>query len=92
MVGYKAISEVFDNKEIENTRDNETPVCFVESVHSVGEWQSAHRIRSTKELNNCLWRYHYEKNWYLCKQNQSVSTGGKYEPEVITENLNDDFN
>lgn len=92
MTGYKAISEVYDNKKIENTRDNETPVCFVESAHSVGEWQSAHRIRNAEELNNCLWRYHFEKNWYLCKQKQPVLTDEKCDPEVVTENLNDDFN
>ena len=92
MVGYKAISEVYDSKEIENTRDNETPVCFVESAHSVGEWQSAHRIRSMEELNNCLWHYHYEKNWYLCKQNKPVLSNEKHEIEVVTENINDDFN
>jgi len=92
MTGYKAISEVYDNKEIENTRDNETPVCFVESVHSVGEWQSVHRIRNTEELNSSLWHYHYESNWYLCKQNKQNLLGDKYEPEVVTENPNDDFN
>lgn len=92
MTGYKAISEVYDNKEIENTRDKETPVCFVESVHSVGEWQSVHRIRSSEELNNCLWHYHYENNWYLCKQNQQKPVDEKCEPEVVTENPNDDFN
>ena len=91
MTGYKAISEVYDNKEIENTRDNETPVCFVESVHSVGEWQSSHRIRSAEELSNCLWHYHYENNWYLCKQNKSVLAEELYDSEIVTENLNDDF-
>jgi len=92
MTGYKAISEVYDNNEIENTRDNETPVCFVESVHSVGEWQSVHRIKNIEELSNCLWRYYYENNWYLCKQNQPSQTNEEHEPEVITENPNDDFN
>jgi len=91
MTGYKAISEVYDNKEIENTRDFETPVCFVESVHSVGEWQSAHRIRSAEELSNCLWHYHYENNWYLCKQNKLPLAEELYESEIVTENLNDDF-
>ena len=91
MVGYKAISEVHDNEKIENTRDNETPVCFVEAAHSIGEWQSAHRIRSVEELNNCLWHYHYENNWYLCKQNRTVLADEKFEPKVVTENLNDDF-
>jgi CRISPR-associated protein Csy2 len=92
MMGYKAISEVYDNNEIENTRDSETSVCFVESAHSVGEWQSPHRIRSAEELSNCLWHYHYEKDWYLCKQNKPIFEDEKCEPEIITENLNDDFN
>lgn len=92
MTGYKAISEVHDNKEIENTRDNETPICFVESVHSVGEWQSVHRIRSAEVLSHCLWHYHYENNWYLCKQDKLALTQHTPEPEMITENLNDDFN
>jgi len=93
MTGYKAISEIYDNKEIENTRDNETPVCFVESAHSIGEWQSAHRMSSAEELSHCLWHYphHYEKNWYLCKQNKLSLAEEKHEQEVIIENLNDDF-
>lgn len=91
MTGYKAISEVYDNKKIENTRDNETPICFVESAHSVGEWQSVHRIRNTEELSNCLWYYHYENNWYLCKQNKIVSENEKCEPEIVPEKPNDDF-
>lgn len=91
MTGYKAISELYDSKQIDNTRDNETPVCFVEAVHSVGEWQSAHRIRSVEELSNCLWHYHYEQNWYLCRQNQPVLSDERGESKVITENPNDDF-
>ena len=69
MVGYKAISPVYKNTEVANTRDNKTEVCFVESAHSIGEWQSIHRLKTSEELNNCLWHYHYEENWYLCKQN-----------------------
>ena len=68
MAGYKAISPVYQSGEVANTRDNETPVCFVEAVHSVGEWRGAHRIKSIEELNQYLWHYHYEENWYLCKQ------------------------
>lgn len=71
MTGYKAISKVYKNEEIENTRDNKTKVCFVESVHGIGEWRSAHRIKSAKELRSCLWHYpdHY-KEWYLCRQGE----------------------
>lgn len=68
MTGYKAISSVYKNVDVGNTRDNETDVCFVESVHSIGEWQSVHHIKTPEQLQSCLWRYHYEENWYLCKQ------------------------
>lgn len=72
MVGYKAISEVQDNKKIANTRDNETDVCFVEAVHSIGEWQSVHRLKTCDELSTSLWHYHYEENWYLCTQSPPI--------------------
>ncbi len=68
MTGYKAISEVYPNDEVANTRDNETDVCFVEAVHSIGEWQSVHRIRDEQALRQSLWHYDYHENWYLCKQ------------------------
>ncbi len=90
MTGYKAISTVYKNSEVENTRDYETDTCFVESVHSVGEWQSVHRLKSLEELKNCLWYYHYEKNWYLCKQNQTPDEETDNN-EIIIENPNDDF-
>lgn len=68
MSGYKAISPVYPAGEVKNTRDTETPVCFVEAVHSVGEWKGMHRIKDIEELNACLWHYHHEQHWYLCKQ------------------------
>lgn len=84
MVGYKAISEVYPNAEVENTRDYQTPVCFVESVHSVGEWLGVHRLRTVDELNNCLWYYHHEENWYLCKQNHSIGKSEVNYEQLIT--------
>lgn len=68
MTGYKAISEVYKNADVGNTRDNETDVCFVEAVHSIGEWKSVHHIKTLEQLKNCLWHYYHEENWYLCKQ------------------------
>lgn len=92
MTGYKAISPVYKNAEVDNTRDNETDVCFVESTHSIGEWQSIHRLKTSEELNNCLWHYHYEENWYLCKQNTKQQPKEEASNNVITtENPNDDF-
>ena len=69
MTGYKAISPVYKNNDIDNTRDASTEVCFVEAIHSIGEWQSVHRIESLQELQKALWCYDYQPNWYLCKQN-----------------------
>lgn len=68
MTGYKAISQIYENHEVANTRDNETDVCFVEALHSVGEWQGVHRIKDESDLQRKIWYYHYEPNWYLCKQ------------------------
>ncbi|WP_417598475.1 type I-F CRISPR-associated protein Csy2 [Oceanospirillum sp.] len=65
MVGYKAISDVYEAGQIENTRDPDTPACFVEAVHSVGEWVSMHRVRNLDEF---IWCYHQQDEWYLCQQ------------------------
>lgn len=70
MIGYKAITPVYDNADIANTRDSETPVCFAEAVHSIGEWKSAHRLRTEADFSESIWRYdEYQEHWYLCKQN-----------------------
>lgn len=84
MTGYKAISQVYKNADVGNTRDNETDVCFVESVHSIGEWQSVHRIKSPVHLKSCLWQYHYEENWYLCKQMDEHNITGKSADEIYS--------
>ncbi len=88
MTGYKAISPVYKNGEVANTRDNETDVCFVEAVHSVGEWQGVHHLRSAKALKQSIWHYHYEENWYLCQQ--ELTTNDLNET-VIEEFPDDDF-
>ena len=91
MIGYKAISPVYKNADVGNTRDNETDVCFVESVHSVGEWKSVHHIKSLDDLQKCMWNYNYEENWYLCRQqdDSQKDTTEKYaEPnEYIEEDI-----
>ena len=70
MTGYKAISdEVYPAGKIDGARDAETPVRFVEAVHSIGEWQSVHRLKTLEQWNACVWKYVYDKEgWYLCQQ------------------------
>lgn len=91
MTGYKSISKVHENSEVENTRDSETDVCFVESVHSIGEWRSVHRLNQ-EDLINSVWNYSYEDNWYLCTQNKLALDDGAVSDKIITENPDDGFN
>ena len=72
MTGYKAISPIYENDEIDNTRDSETPVRFVESVHSVGEWRGINRFNSNDDVAKSLWHYSYDGEWYLCQQKEVV--------------------
>lgn len=51
-VGYAAISPLFAPGEVRNARDNETPFRFVESLYSLGEWVSPHRLTTLQQL---LW-------------------------------------
>lgn len=51
-VGYAPISGIFQPGEVANTRDIHTPFQFVESVYSVGQWISPHRLTDAKQL---LW-------------------------------------
>lgn len=51
-VGYGALSDVRAAGTVANARDATTPFRFVESLYSVGEWISPHRITSPEQF---LW-------------------------------------
>lgn len=51
-VGYSALSELYEAGEVQNARDPNIPFRFVESMYSLGEWRSPHRLASLSEL---LW-------------------------------------
>ena len=78
-VGYKAISPLYQNDEVANTRDANTPFRFVETAYSIGQWISPHRFDTLEQL---FWRYHAEGDWYLCK-NQFKEVNSVTETEVI---------
>lgn len=89
--GYKAISPVYPPGEVANTRDKTCPFCFVESTHSIGEWRSLHRINNLADI---IWHYHYEPDWYLCRQYRlDTDTDTTEEPELINTEIEieDDF-
>lgn len=84
MTGYKAISKVFTACEVDGARDAETELVFTEAVHSIGEWQSVHRLKKEEQWQASVWNYTYEEGWYLCQQ----STVKQKEPQ--TEPVSDD--
>ncbi|MGI0115351.1 type I-F CRISPR-associated protein Csy2 [Zooshikella sp. RANM57] len=64
-VGYQGISELFDAGSVQHSRDDQTPFRFVESVYSIGEWLSPHKVKDPLQL---LWSYQYlpEYEQYRC--------------------------
>lgn len=52
-VGYAALSPLHEAGSVLNARDAATPLRFVESVYSMGEWISPHRLT---HLDQLLWR------------------------------------
>lgn len=76
-VGYAAISPLYQPGEVLNARDDGTPFRFVESLYSLGEWVSPHRLTSLQQL---LWHHHsdIERGLYCCVNHYS-----KYQQETI---------
>lgn len=51
-VGYGALGELHPPGSVANARDGTTQFRFVESLYSIGEWISPHRLQSPQQL---LW-------------------------------------
>lgn len=51
-VGYGALTDIQSPGTVANTRDATTPFRFVESLYSVGQWISPHRLGSPERM---LW-------------------------------------
>ncbi len=69
-LGYAAISSLYKPGEVKNARDNTVPFRFVESIYSLGQWISPHRIDDIRTL---LW-YHQaepETGLYRCTNTYS---------------------
>lgn len=58
-VGYAAISPLYAPGEVKNARDDSVPFCFVESVLSLGEWVSPHRVPQLEQL---FWHHHVQSD------------------------------
>jgi CRISPR-associated protein Csy2 len=71
-VGYGAISPLYEPGRVAHTRDRETPFRFVESLYSLGQWLSPHRIDWPGDL---MWRYRTDEDQglYLCTNDYAQS-------------------
>lgn len=71
-IGYRGVSDLYEPGVVARTRDATIPFRFVESVYTIGEWMSPHRIANLEQL---IWRYHTESEsgWYLCENNYRSS-------------------
>ena len=65
-VGYTALSALHPPGGVSGARDGHTPLCFVESVYSIGQWVSPHRLRTIEEL---VWYPEYDeaRRLYRCR-------------------------
>lgn len=64
-IGYAGLSSLHAPGEVLNARDPDIPFRFVESIYSVGEWVSPHRIECLEQM---LWYYYgeAEQGIYRC--------------------------
>jgi CRISPR-associated protein Csy2 len=52
-VGFAALSNVYQPGTVAGARDPDLPFCFVESVYSIGQWISPHRL---SDIDDLLWK------------------------------------
>ena len=81
-VGYASLTgKPYGAGEVAHARDTTTPFTFVESVYSLGEWISPHRLQSVQAL---LWHAETdsEKGLYRCRSG--------YQPTGAAAALGDD--
>lgn len=56
-VGYAALSDLYAPGGVAGARDRSTPLRFVESLYSMGQWVSPHRLKAPADL---LWHPHHD--------------------------------
>lgn len=72
-VGYAALSPLHPPGEVINARDQQTPFRFVESLYTLGQWISPHRLPDPEQF---LWRHdaELETGIYRCINQYAKST------------------
>ena len=70
-VGYAGLSELHAAGSVASARDATTQFQFVESLYSIGQWISPHRLT---DVNDLLWYNYYDESQklYRCRNDFSV--------------------
>jgi CRISPR-associated protein Csy2 len=78
-VGYAALSELQSPGSVTGARDESLPFRFVESVYSIGQWISPHRLH---DLTDLTWRAEYEPSsgLYRCTNAYRATLSNSYTP------------
>jgi len=71
-IGYGSLSDLYPAGSVADTRDRTTPVRFVESAYSIGEWIGPHHLSDVRDL---LWYGHHDERsgLYRCVNGYSVT-------------------
>ena len=72
-VGYAGLSQLYAAGIVAGARDAATPFRFVESVYSIGQWVSPHRLT---DVNDLLWYNHYDDatGLYRCRNDYAPAS------------------
>lgn len=86
-VGYGALGDVHPPGSVANARDANTPFRFVESLYSIGEWISPHRVESPRHM---LWYADSgpDEGLYRCRNDYAVATEVVETPHAFAFDLN----
>lgn len=78
-VGYAALSDLHPPGAVASARDASTPLQFVESVYSIGQWISPHRLDDVAQLT---WRTEHTPatGLYRCTNAYQAPTLDNYTP------------
>lgn len=93
-VGYAALSALHPAGSVEQARDDTTPLHFVESVYSLGQWISPHRLRDSAQL---IWWPTYDEatGLYRCRnacqpetfKGSATALAAEPAPEALSETV-----
>lgn len=77
-VGYATLSGPHAPGSVGNARDTQTPFSFVESLYSVGQWLSPHRLHSPQQL---LWypQHVEDSGLFRCRNDYAASAVHDYD-------------